>query len=244
MGAIQTRYSVPKHRGTKNAVCSCHKFSPSQCLHSSQNPKSTSTTLDKHSCTLIPLIPCSLIPPLAQLLGTWWLLPLCKQHWIYALQYISHWQKPRGPRGNANAAPAFAPAEATGMEARDFWYQSEIRCEHSSAGWTVGCLPGTWEALGCLMWEPWSLWTELSLYRLHLCSFVQVLLCFTAQQLSAERTFELASCKAASHAGLWIFCDSQFEHRMASCSPVLQKVVLCQKTAISGEKVKKWGNEV
>lgn len=63
-----------------------------------------------------------------------------------ALQYISHWQK---PRGNANAAPAFAPAEAVEMGERDFWYHSESRCEHSSAGCTVRCLPGTWEALGC-----------------------------------------------------------------------------------------------
>lgn len=156
-----------------------------------------------------------------------------------ALQYISHWQK---PRGNANAAPAFAPAEAVEMGARDFWYHSESRCEHSSAGCTVRCLPGIWEALGCgnhgvsgEQNSPYTGWTWT-----HLCRCCWALL---YHLLSRRNIFHLHHVRQLLVKG-YGSSVIQFEHRMASCSPVLQKVVLCQKTAISREKIKKRGKWV
>lgn len=81
------------------------------------------------------------------------------------------------------------------MGARDFWYQSERRHEHSSVSQTVGCLPGTWEALGCLIWEPWSVQRAgLAFYGLCSCSFVKNFTCapwFSVTTLSRGNIFSL-----------------------------------------------------
>lgn len=103
---------------------------------------------------------------------------------MYALQCVSHWQK---PRDNANAAPPLAVAEAVGMGERDFWYWGESRHEHSSLGQRLECWPRTvlfnvgamtsLESKALLLWAPFVL----------SCEDFHMSLALTVLQLSAER---------------------------------------------------------